>query len=302
MSVSFVSCSNDDIVLDESGEVAGDVKYSLEVNPTDADISFGEIGKASTRAAVDASDGCKYLYVVVFDEDDAISQTKCYSTESGAGSDYVTTGVNSVELSLARNKTHKIAVLASGTKGELDDDGNVSFESLRDNTYWNITSVTVDKDAPSSATGSITLGRNVASVVVKSNDSYPNAVNMEFVYGSRCTKVSMLTGDGIKTPESTTITGSNLSLFKADGDKTVPTYTFVSNEWTASATHSGFSNLGTITMSLKDGENLVGYMTKADVPVMRNRKTIISGNLFSQASPLSVKIEKEWGEDATLTW
>ena len=187
---------------------------------------------------------------------------------------------------------HHVYFVASRGKNPTVDGTTISWESTSD-TFWKDVAVTVSSAATSSV--SVAMDRVATRLRVMVNDEVPEDLMRLVItpalwyYGIDYTTGAAVeeqadAARSINIPASYAGTSGQLavSIFGiSDAD-----------EWTTDVSVEAFDG---------DGNN-VGVVALADVPFMRNRTTVASGNLFAAGSTFAVSLNDEWLNDYTIEW
>ena len=188
---------------------------------------------------------------------------------------------------------HDLYFVASrGLNPEVDDvEHTITWSNVRD-TFWK--TITMNVNSTSATSVDVTLERVVTKLKLNIQDKVPaGLVNItitpeEWNYG-----IDYLTGEPasvddspitIDVPSSYVGTTGNLSVsvFSLSGD----------SEWTTD-----------VTVAAKNGSNgTISSVHIDDVPLLANRATVYSGNLFTSGSTFTLSINDTWLSDKVLTW
>ena len=197
------------------------------------------------------------------------------------------------QMSLTLGTHHVYFVASRGLSPTLNVGAqSITWASVRD-TYWKDYEVTVVNT--SNGNRAVTLERVVAKLKLTVNDEIPaGAATLTCTPGTWYYGLSYRTGEpcgasngqeiSISIPASYVGTSGQLaaSVFTVSG----------ADEWTTD-----------VSVSVKDGNGTsLGSAAIADVPMLRNRSTEYSGNLFSGIGNMVVSVNGDWASPYIGTW
>ena len=197
------------------------------------------------------------------------------------------------QMSLTLGTHHVYFVASRGLSPALDATAKtLTWASVRD-TYWKNYEVTVVNT--SNGNRAVTLERVVAKLKLTVNDEIPaGAAVLTCTPGTWYYGLNYRTGEpcvasngqeiGINIPASYVGTSGQLaaSVFTVSG----------TDEWTTD-----------VSVSVNDGNGAsLGSALIADVPLLRNRSTEYSGNLFSGIGDMVVSVNGDWETPHIGTW
>ena len=276
MAVLATSCEK--VVLAEDEGTEGKILKNVRVHVN------GDFGSPTFTRALEA-DGKEMTDLWVFDYmGDELVQTIHQTTDD---TDFGEPNV------LMEYGDHDLYFVASrGLNPEVDDvEHTITWSNVRD-TFWK--TITMNVNSTSATSVDVTLERVVTKLKLNIQDKVPaGLVNItitpeEWNYG-----IDYLTGEPasvddspitIDVPSSYVGTTGNLSVsvFSLSGD----------SEWTTD-----------VTVAAKNGSNgTISSVHIDDVPLLANRATVYSGNLFTSGSTFTLSINDTWLSDKVLTW
>ncbi len=197
------------------------------------------------------------------------------------------------QMSLTLGTHHVYFVASRGLSPTLNVGAqSITWASVRD-TYWKDYEVTVVNT--SNGNRAVTLERVVAKLKLTVNDEIPaGAATLTCTPGTWYYGLNYRTGEpfgassgqeiGINIPESFVGTSGQLaaSVFTVSG----------ADEWTTD-----------VSVAVKDGNGAsLGSAAIANVPLLRNRSTEYSGNLFSGSGNMVVSVNGDWETPHIGTW
>lgn len=197
------------------------------------------------------------------------------------------------QMSLTLGTHHVYFVASRGLTPTLNVGAqSITWASVRD-TYWKDYEVTVVNT--SNGNRAVTLERVVAKLKLTVNDEIPaGAATLTCTPGTWYYGLNYRTGEpcgasngqeiGINIPASYVGTSGQLaaSVFTVSG----------ADEWTTD-----------VSVAVKDGNGAsLGSAAIADVPLVRNRSTEYSGNLFSGSGNMVVSVNGDWETPHIGTW
>lgn len=197
------------------------------------------------------------------------------------------------QMSLTLGTHHVYFVASRGLSPVLDATAKtLTWSSVRD-TYWKDYEVTVVNT--SNGNRAVTLERVVAKLKLTVNDEIPaGAATLTCTPGTWYYGLNYHTGEpcgassgqgiSISIPASYVGTSGQLaaSVFTVSG----------TDEWTTD-----------VSVAVKDGNGTsLGSAAIADVPMLRNRSTEYSGNLFSGSGNMVVSVNGDWASPHIGTW
>lgn len=187
---------------------------------------------------------------------------------------------------------HHVYFVASRGKNPTVDGTTIAWESTSD-TFWKDVPVTVSSAVSNSM--SVTMDRVATRLRVLVNDEVPEGLAQLVItpslwyYGIDYTTGAAVeeqadVARNINIPASYAGTSGQLSVSIFGISDT--------DEWTTDVNVKAFDGDG----------NAAGVVTLADVPFMRNRTTVASGNLFAAGGTFAVSLNDEWLNDYTIEW
>lgn len=289
--VTLSSCTDAEEVLNQVDQDMG-VTAPIRVQVNDFTMSVDDIPKAQTRATKNPADyGSVGAITLAFYATDG---TKMYAdTQLKEGDTHYTTfGTFSCNLPIG---TYTMLVIA---RDSLTDDvftltslNEAAFtsEKVRE-TFCKTQSVSVTSSAALDL--SVTLNRIVPQLSICSTDPRPSGVGkIRTTYSAGYKSFNPTTGLGIGN--------AGFSLINTPSAAVGKVVEFRNNTYLATDEQTM-----TITLDVLDTEDQV-LITKVipNVPLKRNRKTVLRGPLFTpSASTASFLLETSWLEDVTVNF
>lgn len=234
-----------------------------------------------TRSLV--ADGKEMTDIWAFDYMDGELVTMCHQTSTDDG-------FGQVALNMKRG-THRICFVASRGKTPAVEGNNITWEVPSD-TFWQ--AVDMEVTASSGASRTVALDRAVTKLRLTITDAIIEGVRSLVVLPATWhTGLNVLTGE-----PTTAVSGHSVSMALADtyeGKTGVAAAIFgfsSDNEWTTDVSVEARAEDGTV----------LGFADIADVPLLRNRSTELSGPLFSGSGVMSVELTTDWSAAHEGTW
>lgn len=190
--------------------------------------------------------------------------------------------------------THNLRVVSTRTaNATISADGILSGDMPRQ-TFAE--TLTIDVTPSTAATQTITLQRQTYQLTIKADDAWPATYgNLAVTIAPDYTTYNVLTGAGIAATSPYTRTVTLPATFAGAKGANVSFHGF---------TPSADEYLTTITITLYNADNttILQQHTVADVPLQRNYKTTLHGNLFAKEPKLTVSLDNTLAgeKDATL--
>lgn len=218
--------------------------------------------------------------LIVFDcVNGKLNQTISQSYESG--------GFGTVSMSLPYGK-HELLFVGHKTEEPSFSYPYVTFDETHDTFSYRL-SLTVDEDT--NASQSIQLSRSVAAVKLVAIDAIPEGVSALRMKLSACyNTLDITTGyaSGESSSVSRTFTYSTSHIGKKGSTYSI--YTFVPNR--------EHSTDVTVEILNKEG-SVISTTSIKELSVERNRKTVLTGELFGTKTDAVIYINDIWGNDVT---
>lgn len=263
------------VLMSACQQVAEEMQTNNESKKLSFKVDFDVEKNAISRAAL----GDYIATMQVFDYKDGVLKNEITqsSEDEGFGSvtmdvdygthEYVFVGHNSVTCSYDHEKSE------------------LSFDKVLD-TFTATQTLTVDLETEE--TQSVKMLRQVAGIKLVMADAIPqNAASIELTVNGYSSTLDPKTGLGTSAIEHV----RKWEYATTNIGKTNTSYTLYS--FLPSEEHTVDI---TVRVEGTDGKDIVNY-TLEDIPVEKNRMTIISGYLLSMDLGTSVSVEGEWGED-----
>lgn len=280
---------SDDAVVpeaDASGVVAKSKKFTFTVKGDFGSPTFRH-GDDVTRAATYLNDQANQmtdLWVFDFVGDVCVQSLHQTTSDESWGQPQMslTLGTHHVYFVASRGLTPTVNVGAQ----------SITWASVRD-TYWKDYEVTVVNT--SNGNRAVTLDRVVAKLKLTVNDEIPAGASTLV-----CTPATWYYGLNYRTGAPVTATnGQAISIsipanYVGTSGQLVASFFTISgaDEWTTD-----------VSVAVNDGNGAsLGSVTIADVPLLRNRSTEYSGNLFSVSGNMVVSVNGDWETPHIGTW
>ena len=200
-------------------------------------------------------------------------------------------GSPTMDLSLG---THHIYFIASrGAGASLNTTTHaLTFTSVRD-TFWK--DYEVDVVSTSNGNRAVTLERVVAKLKLTVNDEIPAGAATLV-----CTPVTWYYGLNYRTGVPVTATNAQAISISIPANYVGTSGQLVASFFTISGTDEWTTD---VSVAVKDGNGVsLGSAIINDAPMLRNRSTEYSGNLFSGVGNMVVSINGDWASPYIGTW
>jgi hypothetical protein len=290
------SCSSSDVEETATDQALVSFKISAD---TKANIR-------ATRAISDGTGTNKLMYRV-FDKDGAIITTQALKTEDATD---LLTG-HTVTLALAKGQTYKVAFWAQNsncTAYTVGEDMNVavSYDGENNDETRDAFFKTVDVTVTGNMSESVTLTRPFAQINVGDTDDdlaaaktagtviTESAVTIKNAATSLDVKTGKVSGSAEVTYTSAAIPTEKLSV-DIDGDGTKEDYNYLSmcyvlpNDETTGAAATVAE--AAFTFKPTKGDDIVLKDGLQNIPLQRNYRTNIVGNLLASTATFTVKVD-----------
>ena len=285
--VTLSSCTDAEEVLNQVDQNMG-VTAPVRVQVNDFTMSVDNIPEAQTRGTMNPADytSIKAITLAFY----ATDGTNMYESTQQQGD--IGFGTFTCNLPIG---SYTMVVIGTDT-GENDQFSLISLteaaytsEHVRE-TFWKTLNVTVTSSTPLDL--SVTLNRIVPQLTIYSTDARPAGVEkIRTTYSAGYKSFNPTTGLGIGN--------AGFSLTNRPGASVGTTVSFRNNTFLATDEQTM-----TITLDVLDAEDHV-LISKIipNVPLKRNRKTVLRGPLFTpSASTASFQLETSWLEDVTVNF
>lgn len=194
-------------------------------------------------------------------------------------------------LSLAYGEHHIYFVASRGSEPVLDTEAHtISFSLIRD-TFWkdyalNVTSTT-------SENRNVMLDRAVTRLRLVFDDEVPEGMaTLNVRIATWYSGINYLTGEPSNMEERNTDISVPASFVGTSGHLVASIYGFSgATEWTSD-----------VTITASSATDVLGTVTRQNVPFLRNRITELHGNIFNSAGGLEIGLNTEWLENYTDSW
>ncbi len=287
VTVTTLSCTDTEEVTNQL-EHRMDITAPVRVQVNDFTMSVDDIPNAQTRAAVNPANytSIKAITLAFY----ATDGTNMYESTQRQGD--TSFGTFSCNLPIG---SYTMVVIGTDT-GENDQFSLISSteaaytSALVRETFWKTQIVSVTSSTPLDL--SVTLNRIVPQLTIYSTDARPAGVEkIRTTYSAGYKSFNPTTGLGIGN--------AGFSLTNSPSASVGSTVSFRNYAFLATDEQTM-----TITLDVLDAEDHV-LISKIipDVPLKRNRKTILRGLLFTpSASTASFLLETSWLEDVTVNF
>lgn len=280
-----VSCSKENKLVERVPE-----KYALvTVQVRDFTMSMEDFSGGTTRATSDVSkyNGVKAITLAFYDGDIEVSKTTQFRADDDT---YTTFGEFACSLPLG---TYTMVVLGYGSTSAMTLDSKTSATYTNDRvreTFVYTETVTVANTAALAV--SATLSRVVAQLGVVSTDGRAaSAAKIRTIFSGGGQGVNPLTG------LSTADTGfsNTVDISSAVGNtSSIGSYVFLN------------SDLQTMDITidiLDEDENVISHKVVNKVPLKRNRRTILTGSLYTSApGSAAFSVETSWLSETNINF
>lgn len=287
VTVATLSCTDTEEVLNQVDQDMG-VTAPVRVQVNDFTMSVDNIPEAQTRGTMNPADytSIKAITLAFY----ATDGTNMYESTQRQGD--TSFGTFSCNLPIG---SYTMVVIGTDT-GENDQFSLISSteaaytSALVRETFWKTQIVSVTSSTPLDL--SVTLNRIVPQLTIYSTDARPAGVEkIRTTYSAGYKSFNPTTGLGIGN--------AGFSLTNRPGASVGTTVSFRNNTFLATDEQTM-----TITLDVLDAEDHV-LISKIipNVPLKRNRKTVLRGPLFTpSASTASFQLETSWLEDVTVNF
>ena len=197
------------------------------------------------------------------------------------------------QMSLTLGMHHVYFVASRGLSPVLDATAKtLTWTSVRD-TYWKDYEVTVVNT--SNGNRAVTLERVVAKLKLTVNDEIPaGAATLTCTPGTWYYGLNYRTGLPVTATNDQSISISIPANYVGTSGQLIASFFTISgaDEWTTD-----------VSVSVKDGNgSSLGSAVINDAPMLRNRSTEYSGNLFSGVGNMVVSVNGDWASPYIGTW
>ena len=186
---------------------------------------------------------------------------------------------------------HTVYFVASRGKSPSLTGTQITWESPSD-TFWKTMTLTVGSGTAS--TVAVTLDRVATKLRIAVADDVPATIaTLEMVPEQWWYGLDYLTGEAVASSDAVRQVTVPASMAGTTGQLVAGFYCLSDDsEW-----------MTDITIRAKDGDGaVIGSVSLADVPFVRNRVMDASGNLFASQSGFSISLNDEWLDSYTLEW
>ena len=186
---------------------------------------------------------------------------------------------------------HTVYFVSSRGKSPSLTGTQIVWDSPSD-TFWK--ALTLNVGSGTASTVAVTLDRVVTKLRIAVVDEVPATIaTLEMVPGRWWYGLDYLTGEAVASSDAVRQVTVPASMAGTTGQMVAGFYCLSDDaEW-----------ITDITIRAKDGDGeVIGSVSLADVPFVRNRLTDASGNLFASQSGFSISLNDEWIDSYTLEW
>lgn len=244
-------------------------------------------GEDVTRAATyltDANNQMTDLWVFDFVGDECVQSIHQTTSDETWGQP---------QMSLTLGAHHVYFVASRGLSPVLDATAKtLTWASVRD-TYWKDYEVTVANT--SNGNRAVTLDRVVAKLKLTVNDEIPaGSATLTCTPGTWYYGLNYRTGAPVTATNDQAISISIPANYVGTSGQLVASFFTISgaDEWTTD-----------VSVAVKDGNGAsLGSALIDDAPMLRNRSTEYSGNLFSGSNNITVSVDGDWLSPNIGTW
>ena len=194
-------------------------------------------------------------------------------------------------MTLAYGEHHIYFVASRGTEPVVNTESKtIVFSSVRD-TFWKDYYINVE--STTSSDRSVMLDRVVTRLRVVFEDEVPATMATMGVQLSNWYQgINYTTGEPTNATAKTYSVEVPSSFIGTSGQLTASYYGFSGvTEWTAN-----------ITITANSATDVIGTVTKENVPFKRNRITELHGNIFGSAGGMTIGVNDTWDTSYTDTW
>jgi hypothetical protein len=186
---------------------------------------------------------------------------------------------------------HTVYFVASRGKSPTVTGTQITWGSPSD-TFWK--ALTLNVGSGTASTVAVTMDRVVTKLRIAVADEVPATIaTLEMLPRQWWYGLDYLTGEAVANSDAVRQVAVPASMAGTTGQLAVGFYCLSDDaEWMAD-----------VTIMAKDGDGaVIGSVSLADVPFVRNRVTDASGNLFASQSGFSISLNDEWIDSYTLEW
>lgn len=194
-------------------------------------------------------------------------------------------------MTLAYGEHHIYFVASRGTSPVVDTDvKTIVFGSVRD-TFWKDYEINVESSTTSDRY--VMLDRVVTRLRIIFDDEVPATMETMGVQISKWYQgINYMTGEPTNDIAKTYSVEVPSSYIGTVGQLTASYYGFSgATEWAAN-----------ITITANSATDVIGTVTKGNVPFKRNRITELHGNIFGSSVGMTIGVNDTWDTSYTDTW
>ena len=300
----FILSSCEKMVLDDIDDNDSDVTENHETHEGMVALRItpfvGDQAKCSwkvTRASVDASANCNYLYAVVFDKDGNVESEATFNQSN----------MNEITLYMSKGHNHRVALLGTYTAGILDDKGCISFDKLSPKTYYAVKDFRVSSSKEGEIHDEVTLVPVVASICLETQ-VYEQPVDITINVSQRSTKFDLYRGQGVETAP-TSIQAKGMIFNEGGNHLKIQTFidpdnmeVFTGDIQTLPQSSDVYYKEGSLSVSCKDSNSGadMGTVSCSDFAIAIRHTTTLTGILFSNPTAMVIKVDDDFFEGPTF--
>lgn len=278
MLVAVLATSCDEVVLSEDDDISTKMMKNVNMRVN------GDFGSPTfTRSLM--ADGKEMTDMWIFDYVDGELINTIHQTADD--SDFGEPNV------LMEYGNHDLYFVASrGLNPDVDDvEHTITWSNVRD-TFWK--TITINVNSTSATEVDVTLERVVTKLKLNIQDKVPaGLVNVTITPEKWNYGINYITGEPASVDDSQISIDVPSSYVSTTGNLSVSVFSLSgTSEWTTD-----------VTVTAKNSSNItVSSVHIDDVPLLSNRATVYSGNLFTSGSTFTLSLNDAWLSDKVLTW
>jgi len=263
--------------------LCGCQSVDLEPESNGKDIAFKVTHNYETRAEL-KGDGniLTDLWIFDFMGDEMVQQIHQVSTDADFAEPTMT---------LAYGEHHIYFVASRGTEPVVNNETKtISFSSVRD-TFWKDYYINVESTTTSDRY--VILDRVVTRLRIVFDDEVPATMATMGVQLSNWYQgINYMTGEPTNAIAKNYTIEVPSSFIGTSGQLMASYYSFSGvTEWTAN-----------ITITANSATDVIGTVTKENVPFKRNRITELHGNIFGSSGGMTIGVNDTWDTSYNDTW
>ena len=195
-------------------------------------------------------------------------------------------------ITLSYASHHVYIVVSRGGMPTVDSESHTIVWDKVSDTFWK--DYSIDVTSTSTKNRSCTLARMVTKLKVAPTDEIPAGIESIVVAPSVCySGIDYKTGDPLAGGAVERVIPVPESYVGTTGQLTASIFSFSSEtSWSTD-----------VTVTAKDGnDGVLGSVTMAAVPFLRNRSTEMSGGMFAEHSPVRLTLDETWSDAYVGEW